>query len=75
MAYNSKIAGMVIGRLRLQRGLSQEVLSGLAGLSRSHLAMIETGAKNPKVDTLSRIADALGLSLSDLFHQIEEECH
>ncbi len=75
MAYNSKITGMVISRLRLQRGLSQEVLSGLACMSRSHLAMIETGAKNPKVDTLYRIADALGISLSELFRQIEEECH
>ncbi len=74
MAYNSKITGMVISRLRLQRGLSQEVLSGLACMSRSHLAMIETGAKNPKVDTLYRIADALEISLSELFRQIEEEC-
>ncbi len=75
MAYNSKITGLVISRLRLQRGLSQEVLSGLACRSRSHLAMIETGAQNPKVDTLYRLADALGISLSELFRQIVEECH
>lgn len=73
MEYNSKIMGMVIGRLRVQRGMSQEVLSGLACMARSHLAMIETGAKNPKVDTLWRIADALGISLSELFRMVEEE--
>lgn len=73
MEYNSKIMGMVIGRLRVQRGMSQEVLSGLACMARSHLAMIETGAKNPKVDTLWRIADALGISLSELFCMVEEE--
>lgn len=73
MAYNGKITGMIIGRLRVQRGMSQEVLSGLACMARSHLAMIETGTKNPKVDTLWRIADALGIPLSELFRMVEEE--
>lgn len=41
--YNSRSTGQVIGILRVQRGLSQEVLSGLAGIARSHLAMIELG--------------------------------
>ena len=39
MKYNSRITGQIIGRLRTQRGMSQEVLSGLAGVARSHLAM------------------------------------
>ena len=73
MNYNKKIAGQVIGKLRLQRDMSQEVLSGLAGMSRSHLAMIETGSKNPNVNTLWKIASALGLRLSELIALIEEE--
>ena len=38
--YDHRAAGRVLRRLRLRSGLSQETLSGLAGLARSHLAMI-----------------------------------
>lgn len=73
MNYNSKITGQIIGRLRAQQGLSQEVLSGLAGIARSHLAMIENGDKNANMNTLWRIAQALGLRLSELIRLVEEE--
>lgn len=73
MNYNSKITGQVIGRLRTQKKMSQEVLSGLSGVARSHLAMIESGRKNATVDTLWRIAAALDLHLSDLIRMVEEE--
>ena len=73
MDYNYKITGQIVGRLRTQRGMSQEVLSGLSGVARSHLAMIETGSKNANVDTLWRIAQALEMKLSDLMKLIEDE--
>ena len=73
MNYNSKMTGRIIGRLRAQQGLSQEVLSGLAGIARSHLAMIENGDKNANMNTLWRIAQALGLRLSELIRLVEEE--
>ena len=73
MNYDYRAAGRVIGRLRVQRGISQEVLSGLAGIARSHLAMIENGAKNASVTTLWRIAGALDMPLSELFLIIENE--
>lgn len=73
MDYNYRITGQVIGRIRTQREISQEVLSGLSGIARSHLAMIETGSKNANVDTLWRIAAALGMRLSELIKMIEEE--
>lgn len=71
--YDHRAAGRVLRRLRLRSGLSQETLSGLAGLARSHLAMIENGKKDPSVDTLWRLADALGLTSSELFRLVEEE--
>ena len=71
--YNCAVSGRVIRALRTRKGLSQEVLSGLAGIARSHLAMIEGGMKNASVDTLWRIADALGLRLSELIRMVEEE--
>ncbi len=66
-------AGRVIRRLRRERRLSQELLSGLAGLARSHLAMIEVGTKQPNFETLWRISNALGLPLHSLVKMIEDE--
>ena len=45
MLYNRKVFGVVISRLRVQKGLTQESLSGLAGIARSHLAVLESGEK------------------------------
>ena len=73
MLYNNKITGQIIGRLRTKRGMSQETLSGLAGIARSHLTMIENGDKNANVATLWRIASALDMRLSELIHMVEEE--
>lgn len=44
--YNCEITGRIIRDLRIRQNLSQEVLSGLAGVARSYLAMIEAGTKN-----------------------------
>ena len=73
MPYDHKITGRVIRRLRLARGRSQEVLSGLAAISRSHLAEIESGKDNANVETLWRIASGLDIRLSDLFRRVEDE--
>ena len=71
--YDFKITGKIIRRERIKRGLSQEVLSGFACISRSHLAMIENGQLDPKVATLWKISEALGMRLSELFAEIEKE--
>lgn len=57
ISYDSRITGKIIRELRIKQGLSQEGLSGLAGIARTHLAMIENEEKNANVDTLWRIAD------------------
>lgn len=65
--------GRVVRRLRKERKLSQEVFSGLAGLARSHLAMIENGDKQPNFETIWRIANAFDLPPHELVRQIERE--
>ena len=64
---------IVIRRLRKKRKLSQEVLSGLAGMERSHFGMVETGGRIPNMYTIWRIADALDMRPSELVVLIEEE--
>lgn len=73
MPYDNAVTGKVIRRLRLGKGLSQDVLSGLAGIGRTHLAMIESGSKNANVDTLWRISEALEIPLSQIIRLVEEE--
>ena len=71
MPYNRKAFGVVISKLRVQKGLTQESLSGLAGIARSHLAALESGEKTARLDTLWRIAEALGTIPSELIRETE----
>ncbi len=72
-SYDHTVTGQVIRRLRLERGMSQEILSGLAALSRSHLAEIEVGKDNASVETLWKIAGGLDIRLSELLRRVEDE--
>ncbi len=58
--------GKRITSRRLQRGLSQGVVSRRAGIDPSYLSRIETGKVHPTVRTANRIAGALNVSLGEL---------
>ncbi len=73
MDFNHEKVGKVIRRLRLQKGITQEVLSGFAGIARTHLTMIEQGTKQPNFETIWRIANALEIKPSELVAEIEKE--
>lgn len=53
-------------RLRLNKGLSQIDLSKLSGVKQNYISEIENGTKTGSVKTLSNIAKALGVPLSDI---------
>ena len=72
-SYDHTVTGRIIRQLRLEQGMSQEVLSGLAAISRSHLTEIESGKDKANVETLWRIASGLEMRLSDLFRMVENE--
>ena len=59
-----KIVGSVISKYRRKRGVSQEVLSGLAAIGRTHLSAIERGERKPTLETLYRISFALDVRMS-----------
>jgi DNA-binding XRE family transcriptional regulator len=44
---------------RIQRNLTQQILAGRAGISKSYLSQIETGKRQDTVETLKAIALAL----------------
>lgn len=73
MQFKNEAVGIVIRRLRSKRGISQEVASGLAGISRTHLTMIENGTKQPNLETVWKIAQAFEIPTSELIRQVEAE--
>lgn len=73
MQFDTVIVGRVVKRLRTEKGMTQEVLSGFAGVARTHLTMIENGSKQANFETLWRIALALDMKPSELVAIIENE--
>lgn len=62
----SKI-GENIKKLRLKAGISQDALSKKADLAFHTISKIESGlTPNPRIDTVKKIADAVGVSLDYL---------
>lgn len=68
---DAKIVGEVIAECRKEKGISQEVLSGLADIGRTHLSAIERGERKPTLETLYRISCALDIKMSEIVKQIE----
>lgn len=73
MPFDRKAFGIAISKLRVEKGLTQERFSGLAGIARSHLVALERGNEVPRLDTFWRIADALGISPEELIRRTENE--
>ena len=71
MRFDNKTIGKVIRQKRMQKGMTQELLSGFAGIARTHLTMIENGTKQPNFETIWRIALALDMKPSELITEIE----
>lgn len=67
------LVGKVIQKMRNIKGMSQEVLSGLAGLDRTHYSKIERGLRSPTINTIFRIAQALEIPPHELIKEIEAE--
>jgi len=56
-------------KLRKSKGLSQERLARLAEVANNTIVKIEAGKnKNPTLDTLKKVAKALGISVDELIN-------
>jgi transcriptional regulator with XRE-family HTH domain len=56
-----------IRRIRKERGLTQDQLAEVSHVDQSTLSQIETGRRTPGVETLQKLADALGVEVADFF--------
>lgn len=68
----AEAVGRILQVLRKKKGLTQEQLSGLATLDRTHYSKIERGLRNPTIDTVFKIASALDMKPHELVKIIEE---
>ena len=57
--------------LREQRGWSQRELADRAGMKQPQLARLETGQVEPKLDTLQRLAIAMGCRVRVSFEPVD----
>ena len=68
----SGLVGRILAEYRERKGLTQDVLSGLAGLDRSHYSKLERGLRSPTLDTLFKIGQALDIPPHVIVKAIED---
>lgn len=69
MSGGNEIQRLVALNVRSQRqamGLSQEAFADRCGLHRTYIGAVERGERNITVNTLAKIATALGCPITDL---------
>lgn len=66
--YDSVQIGKRIRELRNNKNLSQDALAKKAGVPQSSLSAFENGKNIFNIEKVGKIADSLGISLDDLFH-------
>ena len=59
--------GRVVQQRRISMGLNQETLAERAGVHRTYLSDVERGTRNVTLGILERLAESLGMELSELF--------
>lgn len=60
--------GENLKKVRESKGLTQEAVAYNSGLSRSYYTEVELGRRNPSLINLTRIAEALQLTVSELLN-------
>ncbi|HEX5762098.1 MAG TPA: helix-turn-helix transcriptional regulator [Solirubrobacterales bacterium] len=63
--------GENLKRCRRRAELSQEELAIRASLHRTQIGLLERGSRQPRIDTLVKLAGALGIEPGDLLEGIE----
>ena len=64
--------GLAIRQVREDRNLSQERLAELADLHRTYVSSVEQGHRNISIENIHKIANALGVSMTELIQLCED---
>ncbi len=60
-------------QIRTQKGLTQQELADLAGVSRQTIISLERGRYNPSITLAFRLARLFGVTVEELFIYSEEQ--
>lgn len=63
--------GFAVRSCREGLGLTQEEFAERAGIHRTYLSDIERGSRNVSLLNIERLASALSMDISELFHRVE----
>ena len=66
-----KQVGERVRVLREKKGISQEALASVCNLHRTYIGLIERGERNLSLVTVEKIAEGLGVQVSELFAGVE----
>lgn len=64
--------GRCIRQLRLESGLSQVEFGERCGFYQTYLSRLERGQANPTLNAMEVIANALGLTIYELWEQVRQ---
>jgi len=67
------VVGKQVRRLRLEAGMTQDILSERCGIYRTYLSRIEAGSANPTLLILIALSASLDVPIGDLFEPIDEQ--
>jgi transcriptional regulator with XRE-family HTH domain len=65
--------GECVREMRLEMGLSQVEFGERCGFYQTYLSRIENGQANPTLNAIEVIANALGLTVFDMFDKIRSD--
>ena len=66
-----QIFGEVLKEERNKKDISQSELANLAELDRTYISLLERGLRQPTIETIFKLAEALSLKASALIQKIE----
>jgi transcriptional regulator with XRE-family HTH domain len=65
--------GVSFREIRAEARLSQEELSLKTGVHRNYIGGIERAERNPTIVTVARLAEGLGITMTELFRWAERD--
>lgn len=72
---NLQSIGENLKKYRMQKHITQDALAEKAGLSKNYISQIELGNKNPSVESLIKIINAIGVSADLILSELVDESY
>ena len=72
VSYKIHIMGTRIKEILQEKKMTVSMLADIIGITRANMSNIVNGRSNPKMETLEKIAKALGVSVVELFSPVEK---